>query len=87
MCFALFAWFARAELLTGIAKPAKSKACNECKTIVRLRLVCFVCSDTNTVFQTAVFLILVVRNNKRSSGIDGKTSNCLSRNIFTLALC
>jgi len=38
------------------------------------------CSDTNTVFQTTVFLIPVVRNNRRSSGIDGKTSDCLSRN-------
>jgi len=42
----------------------------------------FKCSDTNVVFQTAIFLILVVRNNKRSSGIDGKTSDCLSRNCL-----
>jgi len=35
-------------------------------------------SDTNLVFQTGIFLILFVRNNKRSSGIDGKTSDCLS---------
>ena len=37
------------------------------------------CSGTNVVFQTAILLILVARNNKRSSGIDGKTSDCLSR--------
>jgi len=30
------------------------------------------CSDTNMVIQTAIFLILFVRNNKRSSGIDGQ---------------
>jgi len=36
-------------------------------------------SDTNVHFQTAIFFILVVRNNKRLSGIDGKTSDCLSR--------
>ena len=34
----------------------------------------FKCSDANVVFQTAIFLILVVRNNKRFSGIDGKTA-------------
>jgi len=33
-----------------------NKTCNECK-----------CSDTNVVFQKAIFLILVVRNDKRSS--------------------
>jgi len=42
----------------------------------------FKCSDTNVVFQTAIFLILVVRNNKRTTGIDGKTSDCLSRNCL-----
>jgi len=39
----------------------------------------FKCSDTNVVFQTAVLFIPVVKNNKRSSGIDDKTSDCLSR--------
>jgi len=29
MCFALFAWFARAALLGGIAKTTTGKACNE----------------------------------------------------------
>jgi len=33
MCFALFAWFAQATLLAGIAKTATGKACNECKTL------------------------------------------------------
>jgi len=42
----------------------------------------FICSDTNVVFQTAIFLILVVRNNKTSSDIDNKTSSCLSRNCL-----
>jgi len=32
-------------------------------------------------FPNSLFLILV-RNNKRSSGIDGKTSDCLSRNCL-----
>jgi len=67
--FALFAWFTLAALLAGIVKTATDKACNECK-----------CSDTNVVFQRAIFLILVVRNDKKSSGIDGKTSDCPSRN-------
>jgi len=71
VCFALFAWFTLAGLLAGIAKTAKDKACNECK-----------CSDTNVVFQTAIFLILVVSNAKRFSGIDGKTSDCPSRNCL-----
>jgi len=39
----------------------------------------FKCSDTYVVLQTAIFLILFVVNNKRSSGIDGRTSDCLSR--------
>jgi len=38
--------------------------------------------DTNVIFQTAIFLILVVSNNKRSSGIDDKTRDCLSRNCL-----
>jgi len=42
----------------------------------------FKCSDTNLVFQTAIFLIVVLRNNKRSSGIDGKTSDCPSRHCL-----
>jgi len=40
MCFALFAWFARAALLAGIVKAATGKACNECKTFGELELVC-----------------------------------------------
>ena len=36
------------------------------------------CADTNVVFQTAVFVIPVVGNNKRSPGINSKTSDCLS---------
>jgi len=40
MGFALFAWFARAALLAGIAKTATGKACNQCKTLGQLGLVC-----------------------------------------------
>jgi len=40
MCFALFAWLARAALLAGIVKTATGKACNECKTLGQLGLVC-----------------------------------------------
>jgi len=36
--FALFAWFARAELLAGIAKTVTGKACKECKTHGQLEL-------------------------------------------------
>jgi len=36
MCFALFAWLARADLFAGIAKTTTGKACNECKTLGRL---------------------------------------------------
>jgi len=42
----------------------------------------FKSSDTNVVFLTGIFLILFASNNKRSSGIDGKASNCLSRNCL-----
>jgi len=81
VCFALFPWFTRAVLLVGIVKTATDKACNECK-----------CSDTNVVFQRAIFLILVVRNDKRSSGIGGKTSdypsrNCLYYRYLEIPLC
>jgi len=65
-------------LLAGIVKAATGKACNECKTLGQLGLVCVIF----VVFQTAILLILVVRNNKRSSGIDSKTSDCLSRNCL-----
>ena len=80
MCFALFAWFARTVLLAGIAKTATGKAWNECKTLGKLGVVVFKCSDTNVAFQTAIFLIFVVRIDKRSSGIDGKTIAHLFRN-------
>jgi len=40
MCFALVAWFARAALLVAIAKTATGKACNDCKTLGQLGLVC-----------------------------------------------
>jgi len=40
LCFALFAWFARSALLAGIAKTSTGKACNQCKTLGHLGLVC-----------------------------------------------
>jgi len=43
---------------------------------------CFKFSDTNVVFQAIILLILVVRNEKRSSGIDGKTNDFFSRNCL-----
>jgi len=79
-CFTLFTLFSRAALLVGMVKIATGKACNECETLGQLGQVCVQVLDTNVVFQTVIFLILVVKNNKRSSGIDGKTSDCLSRN-------
>jgi len=36
MCFALFAWYARAALLAETVKTATGKACNECKTSCQL---------------------------------------------------
>jgi len=39
-CFALCTWFALAALLVGIVKTATGKACNKCKTLGRLGLVC-----------------------------------------------
>jgi len=71
VCFVLVAWFALAALLDGIVKTATDKACKECKR-----------SDTNVLFERAIFLILVVRNDKRSSGLDCKTSDCPSRNCL-----
>ena len=85
-------WLARAALLAGIAKTAPSKPCNQCKTLGQLGCSVFKCSDTNIDFETAIFLILFVRNNKRSSGINGKTSDCPSRiclyhRYFELRFC
>jgi len=77
MDFALFAWFAWAALLAGIVKAATSA-----KHLLSWDWSVFKISDTNVVFQTAIILILVVRNNKKPSGIDGKTSDCLSRNCL-----
>jgi len=74
---------AREALLTGIVTTSTGKACNECKTLGQMGLLC---SDTNVVFQTAIFLILVVKNNIRSSGIDSKTSDSPYQNLFILPL-
>jgi len=79
MCLAFFAWFARAALLAGIAK---TKHATIAKHLVNWGWSGFKCSDTNVVCQAAIFLLLVVRNNKRSSDIDGKTCDYLSRNFL-----
>ena len=54
MCFALFAWFGPATLLAGIVKTATTSA----KHLVSCDWSVFKCSDTNVIFQTAIFLIL-----------------------------
>jgi len=61
-----------------MAKTATGKACNECKTLHRLgpdcaKMFAHKCFPT-AVCQTDVFLIPVVRNNKRSPGNYSKTS-------------
>jgi len=38
--FALFAWFIRAGLLAGITRTETGKACDQCKTLGQLELVC-----------------------------------------------
>jgi len=80
MCFALFAWFARAALLAGIADTATGKALSQLDWSV------FKCSHTTVVFQTAIFLILVVRNNKWSSGIDEKTATAFPKFVYVTVI-
>jgi len=62
MCFVLLAWFARAALLAGIAKT-NSQSMQRVQNTWSFGTGLFKCSDTNLVFQTVIFLILVVRNN------------------------
>jgi len=81
MCFALFVWFARAALLAGIAKTVTDKA-YECKTLGQLRLVCVEMLGLECSFPNSHFLDSVVRNKKRSLGIQGKTSDCVSGNCL-----
>ena len=59
MCFALFAWFPWAVLLAGIAKTTTGKACNECKTLGQLKLVCFQMLGHKCSFPKSVFLYSV----------------------------
>jgi len=71
----------------GSAVSWNCQVCNRqstrsAKHLVNWNRCVFKCSDTNVVFQTVIFLIQVVGNNKRSSGIDDKTSDCLSRNCL-----
>jgi len=74
-CFALFTWFALAALFAGIVKTATTHA-TSAKHLVNRDWSVFECSDANVVSQISIFLILIVRDNKRSSGIDGKTNGC-----------
>ena len=53
---------------------------HNCKTLVHLGLVCVQMLGHKCSFPNSHFLVL--RNNKRSSGIDGKTSDCLSRSCL-----
>jgi len=82
MCFALFAWFARAVLLAGIAKTATGKALNECKRLGHMGLVCVQMLGHKCSLPNSHCFILVIRNKKRSSGIDSKTSDCLSKSCL-----
>ena len=50
MSFALFIWFALAALLIGIVTTATGKACNECKTLGPLGLVCVQLLGYNCIF-------------------------------------
>jgi len=67
-CFALFAWFARAALLNEIVETATGKAYNKRKHLVSWVWSVFECSDTNVVFQTAIFLSLFVGNEAEFPG-------------------
>jgi len=82
LCFALFVWFARAAQLVGIAQTTTGKANNECKALGQLGLVCVQMLGHKCSFPNRPFVYSVVGNNERSSSIEGKTSNCLSRNYL-----
>jgi len=60
----------------GSAVSWSRQVCNR-QSMQRVQMLGHKCS-----FQSAIVLILVVRNDKRSSGIDGKTSDCPSRNCL-----
>ena len=80
MFFALFAWFARTMESPRLKQAKHATSAKhifdwDWWTLSK-------CSDTNVVFQTTVFLIPVVSNNKRSSGTDVKTSDRLYRNCL-----
>jgi len=79
ICFALFAWFARSDLLAGIAKTETYKACSWCKHLVDWVWTVSKHWVTNLFFLTDIFLIPLVTNNKMSSSTNSKTSDCLSR--------
>ena len=66
--------------LAAIAKTATDKACNECKTqSIGLDYIKMLEHKSTVIFQTDVFLIPVLRNNKsHQAAINSKTSDCLS---------
>jgi len=58
--FCALLWFARVALLAGIVKTTIGKAYSttSAKHLVSWGWSVFKCSDTNVVYQTAIFLIL-----------------------------
>jgi len=67
MRFVLFAWSDQAALLAGNTKTAADKACNECKTLGHLGLVCVqklrcACSFSNSHFFIRVTRKMVLRH-------------------------
>jgi len=79
MCFVLFACVAQAALVAGTPRLQQAKHATSAKHLVNWGWSVFKCLDTNVVFQTSIVLILVVRNSKRSPGINSKISYRLSR--------
>jgi len=74
MYFVLFAWFAWVELLAGIAKMQQAKRAMSTKHLVNWKWTVSKYVGINLVFQTDILLIVVIINNKRTSGINRETS-------------
>ena len=87
LCFALFAQIARADSVSWNRQDCKRQNMQRVQNTwsIGIGLCTVECSDTNVVFQTAVFLALVVRNNKTSPGINSKTIDCFS-GIFLITV-
>jgi len=82
MRFALFAWFARAVLLAGIAKAATGKSRNECKTLGHLGLVCVEKLEHKCSFPNKHFFILVIRNKKGSQALTVKPATAFPEIVY-----